>query len=125
MKFTQLGKSLQSKVNKQNLPHISSSFNVGLFRCERTAFCQNYCTESACLLFMSHTPFRLNVVYTVYILVFMQIKLEVHQWTEGSVLAQKLKGTVSRDGIFFIATLCVYADGFQGLSKTFHYPINY
>jgi hypothetical protein len=37
-----------------------------------------------------------------------------------------LKGTVSRDGHFFevlnilISTFCVCADGFQGLSKTFH-----
>jgi hypothetical protein len=36
---------------------------------------------------------------------------------------------VSRDGYFFedlnilISTFCVCADGFQGLSKGFHYPI--
>ncbi len=36
---------------------------------------------------------------------------------------------MSRDGYFFedlnslISTFCVYADGFQGLTKTFHYPI--
>jgi hypothetical protein len=40
-----------------------------------------------------------------------------------------LKGTVSRDGYFLeglnilISTLCVCADGLQGLSKAFHYPI--
>ena len=40
-----------------------------------------------------------------------------------------VKGTVSRDGYFFeglsilISTFCVCADGFQGLSKAFHYPI--
>ena len=39
-------------------------------------------------------------------------------------------GTVSRDGYFFIeglnvftSTFCVCADGFQGLSKAFYYPI--
>jgi hypothetical protein len=42
----------------------------------------------------------------------------------------KFKGTVSRDGYFFeglnslIGTCCMCADGFQGLSKAFHYPIN-
>jgi hypothetical protein len=41
------------------------------------------------------------------------------------------KGTVSRDGYFFgrlnilIGTFCVCADGFQGLRKAFHYPIQY
>jgi hypothetical protein len=40
-----------------------------------------------------------------------------------------IKGTVSRDGNFFevlnilISTFCVCANGFQGLSKIFHYPI--
>jgi hypothetical protein len=40
-----------------------------------------------------------------------------------------LKGTVSRDGYFFdglnilISTFCVCADGYQGLSKAFHYPV--
>jgi hypothetical protein len=39
------------------------------------------------------------------------------------------KGTVSRDGYFFeclnilISTFSKWADGFQGLSKAFHYPI--
>jgi hypothetical protein len=39
------------------------------------------------------------------------------------------KGTVSRDGYCFgsqnilISTFCVCADGFQGLRKAFHYPI--
>jgi hypothetical protein len=39
------------------------------------------------------------------------------------------KGTVSQNGYFFLGlyilinTFCVYADGFQGLSKAFHYPI--
>jgi hypothetical protein len=39
----------------------------------------------------------------------------------------KFKGTVSRDGYFFveglsilISTFCVCADGFYGLSKAFH-----
>ncbi len=42
---------------------------------------------------------------------------------------QIIKGTVSRDWYFFeglkilIITFCVSADGFQGLSKAFHYPI--
>jgi hypothetical protein len=42
---------------------------------------------------------------------------------------QVLNGTVSRDGYFFeglnisISTFCVCDDGFQGLSKDFHYPI--
>jgi hypothetical protein len=43
------------------------------------------------------------------------------------------QGTVSRDeiDIFFeglnilISTLCVCSDGFQGLSKAFHYPIQF
>jgi hypothetical protein len=36
---------------------------------------------------------------------------------------------VSRDGYYFeglnilISTFCVCADGFQGISKAFHYPI--
>ncbi len=40
-----------------------------------------------------------------------------------------IKGTVSRNGYFFegqnilIITVCVCADGFQGLSKAFHCPI--
>jgi hypothetical protein len=40
-----------------------------------------------------------------------------------------LKGTVSRDGYLFeglnilISTYCVCADGFQGLSNVFHYPL--
>ncbi len=40
-----------------------------------------------------------------------------------------LKGTVLRDGYFFeglnilISTFCVCADGFQGLSNAFHYPV--
>ncbi len=42
---------------------------------------------------------------------------------------QVLKGTVPRDGYFYeglnisISTFCVCDDGFQGLSKAFHYPI--
>ncbi len=40
-----------------------------------------------------------------------------------------VKGTGPRDGYFFeslnilISTFCVCADGFQGLSKAFHYPV--
>jgi hypothetical protein len=39
------------------------------------------------------------------------------------------KRTASRDGYFFqglnilIVTFCVCADGFQGISKAFHYPV--
>jgi hypothetical protein len=42
-----------------------------------------------------------------------------------------LKGTVSRDGYFFeglnvlLRTFWVCADGFQGLSKAFHYPLQF
>jgi hypothetical protein len=44
-------------------------------------------------------------------------------------LKLRLKGTVSRVGYLFeglnilISTVCVCADGFQGLSKAFHYPV--
>ena len=44
-------------------------------------------------------------------------------------LVSKIKGTGSRNGYFvkglfiLIFTFCVCADGFQGLSKAFHYPI--
>jgi hypothetical protein len=44
-------------------------------------------------------------------------------YLHGSVRWMRLKGTVSRDGYFFISTFCVCAEGFQGLSKAFHYPI--
>ncbi len=43
---------------------------------------------------------------------------------------EDLKETVPRDGYFFeglnilISIFCVGVDGFQGLSKAFHYPIN-
>jgi hypothetical protein len=42
-----------------------------------------------------------------------------------------LKGTMSRDGYFFeglivlLRTFWVCADGFQGLSKAFHYPLQF
>jgi hypothetical protein len=46
-------------------------------------------------------------------------------------LFEDLKGTVSRDGYFFeglknilISIFFEGADGFQGLSKAFHYPMN-
>jgi hypothetical protein len=46
-------------------------------------------------------------------------------------IVNKLKGTVSREGYFFeglniligTLTFCVCADGFQGLLKAFHYPV--
>jgi hypothetical protein len=53
-------------------------------------------------------------------------------WTQGRnthLLNSDFKGTVSGDGYFFeglnilISTFCIYDDGFQGLSKAFHCPI--
>jgi hypothetical protein len=41
--------------------------------------------------------------------------------------AGNMKGTVSRDGYFSLSvgTFSVFADGFQGLSRAFHYPTQY
>jgi hypothetical protein len=61
-------------------------------------------------------------------------KPDVSSQTFSTTVVQTLHctvfiGTVSRDGYFFeginilISTFCVCAEGFQGLSETFHYPI--
>jgi hypothetical protein len=50
-------------------------------------------------------------------------------YLRGGVRWMRLKGTVSRDGYILeglnilISTFCICADGFQGLSKAFRYPI--
>ncbi len=71
--------------------------------------------------------FNLAVIPSVF-------KPDVSFQTFSTAVVQTLQctvfmGTVSRDGYFFeginilISTFCVCADGFQGISKAFHYPI--
>jgi hypothetical protein len=72
---------------------------------------------------------KVHVPHPTSLLLFILPDVSVNWRKGGGGVLKPAKRTVSRNGYFFeginilISTFCVCADGFQGLSKAFRYPI--